>query len=56
MEHLWGKEIKICSNEVPRGHVWPRPRGLNFYSDIYKEMLKKSSSQELLHEMGQYLA
>jgi len=33
-----------------------RPRGLNFYIVIYKEMLKTISSQELLHEMGQYLA
>jgi len=33
-----------------------RPRGLSFYIVIYREMLKKSSSQELLHQMGQYLA
>jgi len=33
-------------------------RGLNLYIVIYmyKEMLKKSSSQELLHQIGQYLA
>jgi len=32
------------------------PRGLNFYIIvIYREILKKSS-QELLHQMGQYLA
>jgi len=30
--------------------------GLNFYILIYREMVKKSSSQELLHKMGQYLA
>jgi len=29
--------------------------GLNFYIVIYREMLKKSSSQELLHQIGQYL-
>jgi len=34
----------------------PPLRGLNFYIAIYKEMLKKYSSQELLHQMGQYLA
>jgi len=33
-----------------------RPRGLNFYIVIYKEMLKKNCPQELLHQMGQYLA
>jgi len=32
------------------------PQGLNFYIVIYKEMFKKSSSQELLHQIGQYLA
>jgi len=25
----------------PKGHVWPHPRGLNFYIVIYREMLKK---------------
>jgi len=45
MEHPWGKEIQGCSNKVPKGHVWPHPRGLNFYI-VYKEMIKKSSSQE----------
>jgi len=29
--------------------------GLNFYMVIYKEIIKKSSSQELLHQMGYYL-
>jgi len=32
------------------------PKGLNFYIVIYSEMVKKSSFQELLHQMGQYLA
>jgi len=32
----------------PYGHVWPHPRVLNFYIVIYREMLKKSSSQEPL--------
>jgi len=32
------------------------PRGLNVYIVIYREMFKKSSSQELQHQMGQYLA
>jgi len=31
------------------------PRALNFYIVIYRERLKKSSSQELLHQMGNYL-
>jgi len=56
MEHPWGKEIQVCSNEDPRVMYGPHPRGFNFYKVIYKEMLKKSSSQELLHHMGQYLA
>jgi len=30
--------------------------GLNFNILIHREMLKKSSSQELLEQMGQYLA
>jgi len=34
----------------------PHPRGLNFYIVIYREMLKKCYSQELLHQIGQYLA
>jgi len=35
-----------------------RPRGLNFYivKTMYKEMLKQSSSKELLHQIGKYLA
>jgi len=33
-----------------------RPRGLDFYIVIYMEMLKKSSSPELLHQMRQYSA
>jgi len=32
------------------------PRGLNFYIVIYSEMLKKCSSQEQLHQIGQYIA
>jgi len=35
------------------------PKGLHLlHSDVqlYREMFKKSSSQELLHQMGQYLA
>jgi len=31
-------------------------RGLNFYIVIYRKKLKKSSSQDLLRQMGQYLA
>jgi len=31
------------------------PQGLNFYIVIYRERLKISSSQELLHQIGQYL-
>jgi len=34
---------------------WTHPRGLNLYIVIYREMLKKSSSKELLHQIGQYL-
>jgi len=45
MEHPWGKEIQVCSNKVPWGHVWPHPRGLNFYLVIYREMLKKKNSR-----------
>jgi len=33
----------------------PPQGGLNFYIVIYREMSKKSSSQELLYQMGQYL-
>jgi len=43
MEHPWGKEIQVCSNKVPRG--------LNFYVVIYREMLKKSFSQEPLGQL-----
>jgi len=32
----------------------PRLRGLNFYIVINREMLIKFSSQELLHQIGQY--
>jgi len=32
------------------------PQGLKLYIVIYREMLKKYSSQDLLHQMGQYLA
>jgi len=28
--------------------VWPDPRGLKFYIVIFREMLKKSSSQETI--------
>jgi len=31
------------------------PRGLNFYIVTYSEMFKTNSSQELLHQVGQYL-
>jgi len=41
------KSLELCM--VP-------PQGLNFYTVIYWEMFKKYSSQELLHQMGQYLA
>jgi len=50
MECPWGKEIQIKS----LGSCMPHPRGLNFYAVIYREMIKKSSSQELLYPMGQY--
>jgi len=46
------KFVKIKS----LGSCMTHPRGLNFYIVIYKEMLKKCSSQELLHQIGQYLA
>jgi len=36
--------------------VWPHPRGLNFYIVIYREMLKKSSSQEPLGQFQLNLA
>jgi len=52
MEHPWGKEIQVCSNKVPRVH----PRDLNFYIVIYREMLKKSSSQEPLDQFQPNLA
>jgi len=48
MDHLWGKEIQFCSNKVPRVMYGPNPRCLNFYIVIYREMFKKSSSQEPL--------
>jgi len=56
MEHPWGKEIKVCSNKVPRVMYGPTPRGLNFYTVIYREMLKKSSSQEPLGQFQPNLA
>jgi len=31
------------------------PLGLKFYIVIYRERCKKKSSQELLHQIGQYL-
>jgi len=40
MEHHWGKEIKLCSNEVPRDRYGLHPQGLNFYIVIYREVLK----------------
>jgi len=40
----------------PWGYKWPLPKGLNLYIVIYREIFKKSSSQELLHQMGEYLA
>jgi len=45
----------MYSKEVP-GVKCPPPKGINFYIVIYKEMLKKCSSQELLHQMEQYLS
>jgi len=48
MEHPWGKEIQVCSNKVSRVMYGPTPGGLTFYILIYREMLKKSSSQEPL--------
>jgi len=38
------------------GSCMAPPRALNFYIVIYRKMHKKSSSQELLHQIGQYLA
>jgi len=39
----------------PWGHKWPSPKGLNFYIviHVYREILKKTSSQELHHQIGQ---
>jgi len=54
-EYLWGKEIQVYSI-MSLGSCMAVPNGLNFYIVIYKEMVKKPSSQELLHKMGQYLA
>jgi len=34
----------------------PHPRALNIYIVLYGEMVKKSSSQEVLQQIGQYLA
>jgi len=36
--------------------VWPHQRGLNFYIVIYREMLKKCSSQEPLGQFQPNLA
>jgi len=63
IEHPWGKEIQVCSNEVPRvtngharrGHSF-YPRSFNFYILIYRELLKKYSSQQMLDQIGQKLA
>jgi len=38
------------------GHVWPHPRSLKFYIVIYREKLKKSSSQEPLAQFQPNLA
>jgi len=48
MEHQQDKEIQVCSHKVPGGHIWPHPRDLNFYIEIYREILQQFSSQELL--------
>jgi len=32
------------------------PQGLKIYIVIYREMIKTSSSKDLLHQIGQYLA
>jgi len=37
------------------GSCMAPPQGLKFHIVIYWEMLKISSSQELVHQMGQYL-
>jgi len=47
MEHPWGKEIQMCSNKVP-SVMYDPTQGLKFVMVIYREMLKKSSSQEPL--------
>jgi len=47
-EHPWGKDIQLCSKEIPRVMYGLTPRSLNFYIVIYKEMLKNSSSHESL--------
>jgi len=47
MEHLWSKEIQVCSNEVPRVMFGPT-QGLKLLHSNTWKMLKKSSSQESL--------
>jgi len=44
MEHPWGKEIQVCSNESCHGPT----QGLKLLHSKKREMLKKSSSQEPL--------
>jgi len=55
MKHPQNKEIQFVQIKS-RGYKWPHPRGLNFYIVIYREMIKTSSSKEMLHQIGQYLA
>jgi len=47
MDHPWGKEIQVCSN-----NVWPQPRGLNFDIVIDREVLKSSSQEPLGQCLG----
>jgi len=55
-KHPGGEEIQFSSNEVPGVMYGPTPGAETSYIVIYREMILKNSLQELLHQMGQYLA
>jgi len=50
------RRFKIVQIKTLGWYMAP-PQGLKLlHSDIYKKMLKQFSFQEMLHQMGQYLA
>jgi len=55
MEHPSGKEIQVVQIKA-LGSCMSPPKGLNFYIVIYREVIKKSSSQEPIGQFQPNLA